>query len=151
MSDQSPPLHPDVKATLTKVDDHLGLVSSYIDRSEQHMAEDREETRWKHRVIRFVAFLSVINFVVAVGLAAQVQTRNSLIAKVDDQQAALNESVSELQHFVDDIEEVTPEEQAQADATRKVITEDVPRIIAILCAQTPDVPECAGVVPPSGE
>lgn len=104
--------------------------------------EQRRESAWKRRVLRFATWLMFINLVVAVGLAVQVQTRNSLIKRVDSQQAALNDSINDLQEFVDDVQEVTPEEQAQTDAVNRVVTVQVPLIIEILCAQTPALEQC---------
>lgn len=108
-----------------------------------------ELTRWERLfLVRILPAAVFVAAVVVVGLAVLVQQSDDNLDSLEDSVTTVEESVESVaestervEAFVDDLEEETPEEEAQAAAVAAAVRQ-VPEIREILCQAFPDVPAC---------
>ena len=101
-------------------------------------------------VVRILGALMIFMFVFQLALQWQILQLDDKLDKAANNTARnatssehVDERVAELKQFVDELKEVSPDEQQRDEAIGRAVSL-VPIIVAILCEQTPNVPSCQG-------
>jgi predicted PurR-regulated permease PerM len=93
------------------------------------------------RLTRLILVAGVVILIIIGGLGFLVQINSRNIDKLDTSVANMQVQINHLERFVSDLEEQTPEEQAENDAVQQAVT-TIPELKSILCQAFPEVPEC---------
>lgn len=95
----------------------------------------------KQSHVKMLGLVVFLLFILTIGLLVNSQRNSSNIDKLDDNVAEIRQTVRRLDHVASDIEDQTPEEQAQNEAISRAV-EIVPDLKIILCDAFPQANGC---------
>ena len=94
-----------------------------------------------HKVVKFLAYVVVVLFVVIIGLSIQVQINRTNVNRIQTSVEETERLVHNIDAIANDLSDVSPDEEALNTAIRLAVSE-VPSIKEILCETFPDTTPC---------